>query len=410
LIDQQNFHLFQPLLYQVATAGLAPGDIATPIRELFRDDFNIRVLLGEVTGVDTRNRKVMLGDMRVPYDFLVIATGAGHGYFGHDDWAPYAPGLKSIEDATEIRRRLLLAFERAEAEEDIEERRALLTFLIVGGSPTGVELAGAIAELARYGMEKEYRRFNPASACIILVQSAPRILPTFPERLSERAQQSLERLGVEVLVNSRVELIDDQGVSINGERIPARTIYWAAGVVASPAAQWLKVEADNAGRLKILPDLSVPGFPEVFAVGDTALIHAWQGRPVPGLAPAVKQGGAYVARVIRAKLTGRKAPEPFVYRHLGSLATIGRKAAVADFGRVRFSGATAWWLWGAVHIAFLSGFRNRFSVLFDWFWAYLTFRSGTRLITGSTDRLQQTAEISYETFDASVSSANRSVL
>ena len=382
LIDRHNYHLFQPLLYQVATAGLSPGDIATPIRGLFRERFNAEVLLGEVTGVDAVRQEVLVGQRRVPYDHLVLATGASHSYFGRDEWGPYAPGLKRIEDATEVRRRLLTAFERAEATDDEAERRSLLTFLIVGGGPTGVELAGAIIELARHGMEKEFRRFDPASARVLLVQAAPRILPTFPEALSGRAKRSLERLGVEVLLNSRVERIDDAGVTVSGQRIPSRTVMWAAGVVASPAAKWLKAEADNAGRLKVGADLSVPGLPNVFCIGDTAAALAWSGQPVPGLAPAAKQGGAYVAKVIRARVEARRAPGPFAYTHLGSLATIGRKAAVADFGWFKVWGAPAWWLWGALHLGFLVGVRNRMSVMFDWFWAYLTYRSGTRLITG----------------------------
>ena len=326
----------------------------------------------------------MVGAQRIPYDYLVLATGATHSYFGHDEWAPYAPGLKRIEDATEIRRRMLSAFERAEATDDPVQRQSLLTFLIVGGGPTGVELAGAIGELARYGMEKEFRNFDPASARVILVQAAPRILPTFPEKLSATAKASLEKLGVEVVLNGRVEHIDIEGVRVNGRPIAAGTVLWAAGVVASPAARWLNAEADNAGRLKVGPDLSVAGRPNIFAIGDTALSTAWEGNPVPWLAPAAKQGGAYVAAVIRARVLGRAIPPPFVYKHLGSLATIGRKAAVADFGWLRLSGAPAWWLWGAVHVAFLVGLRNRISVMFDWFWAYLTFRGGTRLITGGS--------------------------
>ncbi len=382
LIDRHNYHLFQPLLYQVATTALSPGDIATPVRGLFREHFNIRVLLGEVTGIDTAARRVLLADQHLPYDYLVLATGASHSYFERDEWEPYAPGLKRIEDATDVRRRLLTAFERAEATTDEDERRALLTFLIVGGGPTGVELAGAIAELAKYGMEKEFRRFDPATARVILVQSGPRVLPTFPERLSERAKRSLEKLGVQVLVDNRVQDIDEAGVTVSGRRIAARTVFWAAGVVASPAARWLRAEADKAGRLKVNADLTVPGLPNVFAIGDTSSVNAWQGDPVPGLAPAAQQGGAYVTRVVRARIEGREPPGAFAYKHLGSLATIGRKAAVADFGWLRLSGAPAWWLWGAVHVAFLVGLRNRISVLFDWFWAYLTFRSGTRLITG----------------------------
>jgi NADH dehydrogenase FAD-containing subunit/uncharacterized membrane protein YphA (DoxX/SURF4 family) len=381
LIDRHNYHLFQPLLYQVATTALAASDIAMPIRALLREQANARVLLGEVTGVDTARREVRLGARRIPYDYLVLATGASHSYFGRDDWAPFAPGLKRVEDANDMRSRLLLAFEQAEAAQDDAERAALLTFLIVGAGPTGVELAGAIAELARYGMEKEFRHVDPAQAQVILVQSGPRILPAFPEALSARAAAALGKLGVEVLTDSRVESIDGNGVLIAGRRIVARNVFWAAGVVASPAANWLGVEHDASGRVKVGDDLGVAGHPGVFAIGDTALSTAWKSRPVPGLGPAAKQGGHYVARVIRARLAGHAPPRPFRYRHLGSLATIGRKAAVADFGLVRLSGAPAWWLWGLVHVYFLAGMRNRISVLLDWAWAYFTFRSSTRLIT-----------------------------
>jgi putative oxidoreductase len=383
LIDRHNYHLFQPLLYQVATAALAPGDIATPIRGLFRDQPNARVVLGEVTGVDTAGRTILIGTQRVAYDYLVLACGARHSYFGRDEWEPYAPGLKQVEDATEVRRRLLTAFERAETTDDFEERRALLTFAIVGGGPTGVELAGAIAEIARFGMEKDFRNFDPAHARVLLIQAGPRILPTFTESLAAHATRALAALGVEVMVNSRVEDVDAQGVLVNGERIPARTVLWAAGVIASPAARWLDAEAERDGRVKVGPDLSVAGHPNVYAIGDTAAANAWKGRSVPGLAPAAKQGGEYLARLIRARVSGARAPGPFVYRHLGSLATIGRKAAVVDFGFIRLWGAIAWWLWGAVHVGFLAGFRSRVSVMLDWGWAYLTFRGGTRLITGS---------------------------
>lgn len=383
IVDRQNYHLFQPLLYQVATTALSPGDIAAPVRGLFREHFNVTVLLGTVTGVDTRNRQVLVGEQRLPYDYLVLATGAAHSYFGRDEWANHAPGLKRVEDAVEMRRRLLSAFERAEATDDAEERQRLLTFLIVGGGPTGVELAGAIAELAKFGMDKDFRRYDPATARVVLVQAGPRVLPTFPEALSAQTRSALERLGVEVRVGSRVERIDDDGVIVDGERITARTVLWAAGVVASPAAKWLGAEADNAGRVKVEPDLSVAGLPNVFVIGDTAASNAWNGQPVPGLAPAAKQGGEFVARAIGARVLGQRGPERFVYRHLGSLATIGRKAAVVDFGFVRLRGALAWWFWGAIHVALLVGLRNRFSVMLDWFWAYLTLRSGTRLITGS---------------------------
>ena len=382
LVDRRNYHLFQPLLYQVATASLSPGDIATPVRSVFRDDLNVTVLRGTVDAVNTASQAVSVDGKAIRYDYLVLATGATHSYFGKDHWAPFAPGLKRVEDATEIRSRILDAFERAEAADSAEERARLLTFLIVGAGPTGVELAGALAELARHGLEKEFRRFDPTEARIILVQSGPRILPAFPERLSEIAKRSLEALGVEVRLNSRVEMIDQEGVRVSGARIEAATVLWAAGVMASPAAGWLNAEADGAGRVKVAPDLSVAGLPNVFAVGDTAAANAWNGNPVPGLAPAAKQGGEYVAAVIRARLLGKPQPGPFRYHHKGSLATIGRKSAVVEFGRVQLSGAVAWWLWGLVHVYFLVGLRNRLSVMFDWFWAYLTYRVGIRLITG----------------------------
>lgn len=394
LIDRQNYHLFQPLLYQVATASLSPGDVATPVRGMCREQFNARVLLGNVTGVDATRQEVLIGNKRVPYDYLVVATGAQHNYFGRNEWERYAPGLKRIDDAIEVRRRLLTAFEQAENTDDAQRRASLLTFIIVGAGPTGVELAGAIAELAKHGMEKDFRNFDPASARVILIQAGPRVLPTFSERLSAVARTSLERLGVEVLTESRVEHIDDEGVIVNGERIAARTVLWAAGVIASPAARWLGGEADRAGRLKVGPDLSVPGLKNVFAIGDTALSTAWGGQPVPGLAPAAKQAGVYVAKVIRAHVMGRPPVPSFVYQHLGSLATIGRKSAVVEFGSLRLSGTSAWWLWGLIHIYFLVGLRNRLSVMFDWFWAYLTYRSGTRLITGATHAEPQPESLS----------------
>ena len=383
LIDERNHNLFQPLLYQVATASLSPGDIAVPIREMFRTQANVRVLLGKVTGVDTAGRAVLLGDSRIGYDTLVLATGARHGYFGRNDWEQFAPGLKSVEDATTIRRRLLLAFEEAENADDEATRRPWLTFVVVGGGPTGVEMAGAIAELARTGLAREFRRIDPASARVILVQSGDRLLPAFPQSLSRDAERTLRELGVELRLDQKVDGIDADRVTIGGDEIPARTVLWAAGVTASGAAAWLGQEPDKSGRVKVAADLSVPGLSNVFALGDTAASDAWGGKPVPGLAPAAKQGGAYVARVIRARLAGRPAPKPFRYRHFGSLATIGRQSAVADFGFVRLHGAIAWWLWGAAHIAFLVDGRHRVSVLVQWLWAYLTFRRGTRLITES---------------------------
>jgi NADH dehydrogenase len=384
LIDRQNYHLFQPLLYQVATAALSPADIAIPVRSIFRDQFNAKVLLATVTGVDTERREVLGDRLNLPYDHLVIATGATHSYFGQDAWAPFAPGLKRVDDATLVRRRVLEAFEHAEVAASEAERRRLLSFVIVGGGPTGVELAGAIAELARVGMEKDFRNFDPATAEIILVQAGPRLLPAFPQSLSEIARRSLTDTGVKVFLNSEVRLIDADGVMVNDRRIDSRTVLWAAGVTASPAAKWLNAEADKAGRVKVQPDLSVPHLPDVYVIGDTALAHCWNGRPVPGLAPAAKQGGAFVAKVIRAKLRGESVSSAFSYRHRGSLATIGRKSAVADFGFVRLRGAVAWWLWGIVHVLFLVGSRNRAAVVLNWIWSYVTYRASTRLITGSS--------------------------
>ncbi len=388
VIDRRNHHLFQPLLYQVATAALSPADIAVPIREVLRGQANTQVLLGRVTGADADRRVVRVeseGEAArdVPYDYLVLATGARHSYFGKDDWEKDAPGLKKIDDATAIRRRILLAFERAEACRDEAERRRLLTFVIVGAGPTGVELAGAIAELARFGMEKEYRSFNPASARVVLVQSGPRVLPVFPEFLSETARRSLAALGVEVRLDAKVAAVDAEGVTIGNERIACGTVLWAAGVIASPAGKWIGAAADRAGRVKVGPDLSVEGRTGIFAIGDTALALDRHGNPLPGLAPAAKQAGSHVARVIHAHITGTRPPGPFRYRHLGSMATIGRKAAIADFGWLRLSGLAAWWLWGAVHVAFLVGARNRMAVMLDWLWAYLTYRRGIRLITGA---------------------------
>jgi NADH dehydrogenase/putative oxidoreductase len=385
LIDKHNYHLFQPLLYQVGTAALSPADIATPVRGLFRTQYNVRVVLGGLTDVDTDKRQVIMDERPVPYDYLILATGARHSYFGKDEWEPYAPGLKRIEDATEVRRRLLLAFEHAENSDDADEQRAYLTFVIVGAGPTGVELAGAIAELAHWGMEGEFYNIDPKRARVILVQSGPRVLPAFHEKLSEQTQKSLEALGVEVRTNSRVQHVDELGVTVGNQRISARTVFWAAGVIASPAASWLGSEADRAGRIKVDANLRVPGLDDIYAIGDTAHAEAWQGKPVPGLAPAAKQEGAYVANAISARIEGRRQPKAFRYRHLGNLATIGRKSAVVEFGSLRLAGALAWWFWGAIHILFLSGMRNRLSVALEWFWAYLTFRRGTRLITGDTE-------------------------
>jgi NADH dehydrogenase FAD-containing subunit len=385
VVDRRNYHLFQPLLYQVATAGLSPADIASPIRGILRDQTNAEVLMASVTGVDREHREVLIDDngRRIPYDYLIIGAGARHAYFGHDEWAEVAPGLKKIDDATAIRHRILVAFEKAETSHDSEERRRLLTFVIVGGGPTGVELAGAIAELAKKTLVKDFRTIDPASARVLLVEGGPRVLASFPESLSAKARHSLEKLGVEVLTNTPVELCDAEGIVSAGKRIEARTILWAAGVQAAPAAKWLQAEKDRAGRVKVAPDLSVPGAPEIFVVGDNATVIQSDGQPVPGVAPAAKQMGAYVACVIAGRIAGKPVRTPFRYRNYGNFATIGRHAAVADFGWIRLSGYLAWLLWGAAHIYFLIGFRNRLAVMLDWLWAYATYQRGVRLITGA---------------------------
>jgi NADH dehydrogenase len=384
LIDRRNYHLFQPLLYQIATAALSPADIAQPIRSILRRQRNATVLLGRVTGVDTETREVLIGERRIRYDYLIVATGARHAYFGHDEWEAVAPGLKKIEDATDIRRRILLAFEEAENAAHAEDRAPMLTFAIIGGGPTGVELAGAIAELAKKALVADFRKIEARHTRVVLIEAGPRLLPVFPERLSAVARRALERLGVEVRLGAAVTACDEQGVMVGNERIQAGVVLWAAGVAASPAAKWLGAESDRAGRVKVNADLTLPGHPEIFVIGDTALATDPKGNPLPGIAPAAKQAGQYVAGVIRARLRGRLT-RPFRYRHLGNLATIGRTAAVADFGWLRLTGWVAWLLWGAVHIYFLIGFRNRLVVALDWLWAYLTFQRGARLITGHSD-------------------------
>ncbi len=386
VIDRRNYHLFQPLLYQVATAALSPAEIAVPIRSLLKGHRNARVLMGRVTGIDGERREVLMGEQRLPYDYLVLATGARHSYFGKDEWEAFAPGLKKIDDATAMRSRILGAFEKAEAARDEAERRRLLTFVLVGGGPTGVELAGAIAELARQSLRAEFREIDPATARIVLVQSAPRILPALPEALSLAATRSLSALGVEVMTNARVDAIDDRGVAIGEHRIEAATVLWTAGVMASPAGRWLGAERDGAGRIVVADDLSVTGHPDVYAIGDTAACAGPDGRPLPGLAAVAKQQGHYVARQIRARIDGRTPPAPFRYRDFGSMATIGRKAAVADLTFLRLSGSPAWWLWSLVHVAFLVDMRSRIAVIFDWFWSYLTFNRSMRLITGAEGR------------------------
>jgi NADH dehydrogenase FAD-containing subunit len=382
VIDRRNYHLFQPLLYQVATAGLSPAQIASPIRAILRKAPNERVILGRVTGVDTHRRVVHVDEREVSYDHLVVATGARHAYFGHDEWERFAPGLKKIDDATGIRRRILSAFEHAETTHDAGAKRRYLTFVVVGGGPTGVEMAGAIAELAHVALRHDFRTIDPTEARIVLVEAGVRVLPAFPPVLSEAARRSLEKLHVEVRLGTAVSQCDADGVMIGDERIEAATVIWAAGVAASSAAKWLGAEADRAGRVLVGPDLSLPQHPEIFVIGDTAHVLDPEGKPLPGLAPVAKQQGAYVARLLRARLAGKPSPPPFRYRDLGTTATIGRRAAVVDFGWVKFDGTIAWLLWGAVHISFLIGFRNRAIVMLDWIWSYLTFQSGARLITG----------------------------
>lgn len=383
LIDRHNYHLFQPLLYQIATAALSPADVATPIRGLFRQDGNVRVVLGEVSGVDSKAKTLSFGRNSLDYDHLVLATGASHSYFGKDDWASYAPGLKTIEDGVSVRAHVLRAFEKAESSSDPARIERLLTFVIVGAGPTGVELAGAIAELAHHGLKNEFSRIDPAQARIILVQSGDRILPAFDEKLSAHAVQSLEDLGVDIRLGSRVTNIAADHVAIGDDiQIATETVLWAAGVVASPVGQWLDAQTDRAGRVLVDDHLRVAGHENIFAIGDTAGSNGWDGNSVPGLAPAAKQAGAYVARSIERQLLGRGDNAPFAYKHQGSLATIGRKSAVADFGFVKLHGALAWWLWGAVHVGFLSGTRNRIAVLVNWIWSYFTLQSGIRLITG----------------------------
>jgi NADH:ubiquinone reductase (H+-translocating) len=382
LIDRRNYHLFQPLLYQVATAALSPADIAWPIRRLLRDQPNVRVVMGRVTGVDAQDREVVLEDGgRHGYEMLVLATGARHNYFGNDSWAGDAPGLKKIDDATAIRCRLLAAFEEAETCADPGRRAALLSFVVVGGGPTGVEMAGAIAELARCTLRREFRSIDTAETRILLVESGPRVLAAFPEALSERALGALRRLGVEVRLGRPVTGCDAEGIDLGDERIAAANIVWAAGVAASPAGRWLGIPTDRAGRAIVEPDLTAPGHPEIMVLGDTAAVAGPDGRPVPGVAAAAKQMGRHAARQIRRRLAGRPT-EPFRYRDPGSLATIGRNAAVARVGAMQLSGMPAWALWAVAHIWFLVSARNRLMVTLQWGWSWASHARPVRLITG----------------------------
>lgn len=382
IIDRRNFHLFQPLLYQVATAALSPSEIAMPIRSVVKNQHNTSVVLGRVTGVDIAAREVLTDKQRVPYDFLILATGARHDYFGREEWEPHAPGLKKIDDAVAIRRRILEAFEWAETEADPAAQVRLLTFVVVGGGATGVEMAGAIAELAKKMLTKEFRNIEPHTARVVLVEAGPKVLAAFPAKLSGAARRALERLGVEVRLGHPVSQCDGNGVEVDGQRIEAHTVIWAAGVIASPAAKWLDAERDRVGRVVVEADLSVPGHRDIFVIGDTALALDGDGKPLPGVAAVAKQQGRYLARLIRERVRGNRNSLPFRYRDFGSLATIGRKAAVAHVLGFQLSGRLAWVLWGLVHIYFLVGARNRFVVTINWIWAYLTFQFSSRLIIG----------------------------
>ena len=397
LIDRRNHHLFQPLLYQVATAGLSAPDIAAPLRHILRGQRNVEVRMGEVVAIDGAAKSVVLRDGEVlRYDFLLLASGATHAYFGHDDWAPHAPGLKTLDDALAIRRRLLFAFERAESAENAQARAAWLNFAVVGGGPTGVELAGTLAEIARHTLRDEFRRIDPAEAKVRLIEAGPRVLPSFPESLSAKARAQLEELGVEVVTGTPVNAIEADGYVLGDSFVRAHTVIWAAGVAASPLGAMLDAPRDRAGRVQVEADLSVPGHPEIFVAGDLASVQR-DGKPVPGVAPAAKQMGVHVAQVIRARLREgmRNASEtrataadvtsrtlPFRYRDFGNLATIGRMAAVVHFGKLRLSGVIAWWFWLVIHIFFLIGFRNRLIVLINWAWAYWSYQRAARIILG----------------------------
>lgn len=382
VIDKRNYHLFQPLLYQVATADLSPADVAWPIRSIFAKNQNVRVVLGKVEGIDLDKREVVSDRIRLPYDYLVLATGSYHSYFGRDEWAMYAPGLKRIIDATEIRKRILLAFELAEVGMSPEEQRKQLTFVVIGGGPTGVEMAGTIAELARYTLSRDFRNINPGSARVLLVEANDRLLRAFSEKLSAYAKHQLEKLGVEVLLNQRVEVRGEAGAQIGDTLVPCATMIWAAGVTVPYLKDWLPGEADRTGRIVVGPDLSLSGHPNVFVVGDAAAATWETGSIVPGIAPAAKQGGRYLGDLLRAAIAGKRKPPPFRYRHQGNLATIGRHSAIVDFGFMQLTGPVAWWIWGLAHIYFLIGVRSPMMVAANWFWAYLTFGRGSRLITG----------------------------
>ena len=387
LVDRGNHHLFQPLLYQVATAGLSAPDIAAPLRHILRKQRNVEVRMATVTGIDAAAKRLALDDGgTLEFDILLLASGATHAYFGNDQWAQHAPGLKTLDDALDLRRKLLRAFERAEAATDPAERAAWLNFAIVGGGPTGVELAGTLAEIARHTLKDEFRHIDPASARVRLVEAGPRVLAAFPEELSAKAKRQLEKLGVDVSLGTPVKDITADGYVLGDAFVPAKTVVWAAGVAASPLGAMLGVPLDRAGRVQVQPDLGVPGHPDIFVAGDLAALMQANGKPVPGVAPAAKQMGRYVAHVIRARLAGAAPPPPFAYRDFGNLATIGRMAAVVDLGKLRFSGLLAWWFWLVMHVFFLIGFRNRLVVLLNWWWAYWSYQRAARIILGDDGR------------------------
>jgi NADH dehydrogenase len=392
VIDRHNYHLFQPLLYQVATASLSPADIAQPIRSILKDQANTRVLLGEVAAIDKQTRQVTVNGAKIPFDYLVVATGARHGYFGKDHWAEYAPGIKTVDDATRVRADILLAFERAEVEADPVRRKALLTFVIIGGGPTGVEMAGAIAELARNSITHDFRSITPHCASVILIEAGQRLLPALPESLSLEARKALERLGVQVRTGEVVTNIASASVTTSKETISACTIIWAAGVRASAAGGWLETPTDRAGRVVVNRDFSIPGYRRIFVAGDTAAYRWGENATLPGVAPAAKQAGSWIGRLIAARISGRIGPEPFRYADPGSMATIGRREAVARLGRLETKGLIGWLLWSLAHVYFLIGFRNRLSVALSWAWSYATYQRGVRLITGQPASLSQKIE------------------
>ena len=382
VVDRHNYHLFQPLLYQVATAGLPPSDIAWPIRSILSRQKNTSVLMDEVIDIDVEQHQVILEYESIAFDYLIVATGSTHSYFGHQDWEPIAPGLKSIDDATHIRRRILTAFEQAEMTNDENDKERLMRFVIVGGGPTGVELAGTIAELAHRTLAADFRRIDPRSATITLVEAGPRLLPYLDASLSDYARQSLEKLGVEVRLGTPVTHCDHEGVTIGEDRIKTASVIWAAGVAASPAGRWLGAEVDGAGRVVVRPDLSIAGNRDIFVIGDAAHVKNRDGSSVPGIAPAAKQQGRFVADLISKRISKQAAPQAFRYRHAGHLATIGRKSAVIQFPRFKMKGRFAWWLWGIAHIYFLVGVPSPLVVSIRWLWEYITYGRGARLITG----------------------------